>query len=322
MDNEGKKVSRLEKHKKRREGEVTSSATKAASDQVLQESYDVNPIAAKKEDDAAKRKRSYDNILVSKNLDIDEIRKKAKGEKKELFDIEEAFKNLHREHKDYDRDTQLEIMNDIFSDNLVEYNDTIELEKDHHTREITISEDDLIKMLDEKQALNNKKEKKSSLSFPREQKNKQAQPEPNNQTTLRPSVAKPLMQEDLQVKELDLGNRPVAEVFAEVKGKKNDASVTQRITINNDQIKQEKTKSNNIAKKFSLNKKKKPQNVKVSQPQINSRKNPTEINSRKNTSSIEKTQNSGVTLNANTILMIILGVLILFLAYLVYQFIA
>ncbi|MGL4382402.1 MAG: hypothetical protein ACRCTA_01645, partial [Bacilli bacterium] len=71
----------------------------------------------------------------------------------EVFDIDTAFKRLKvKSNRDVNYDTQLAIINDIFSDNLVEYNSTQQLYLDSITDKIMISEEELTKILDEKES--------------------------------------------------------------------------------------------------------------------------------------------------------------------------
>ncbi|WP_423364200.1 hypothetical protein [Mycoplasma sp. P36-A1] len=292
-------MSRLERHKQRREGELANSTTQINSDTTMKQTYDINPIAAKEKEGVAKRKRSYNNIVVSKNLDIEDIRKKAAGVKRELFDIEEAFKNMKNDNRSYDRDTQLEIMNDLFSENMIEYNDTIEILKDHHTKEITISEEDLIKMLDEK-TIAKQKAIKASV------KAKKATIKPANISS---PEHKNIPKETIPVKELDSGNRPVVEVLADVSRKKVDHSMTQRINLNLENNTENETKTSKAKKAKKQIKNTKPKKVKKVKKSVSKPVN----------KPVNKTSQTKQSLSVNTLLGVVLIVLIIFLGVLVYQ---
>jgi len=174
-------VSRLERHKARREGKVTGigkeEEVKVEKDiELTQKFSNINPIVRPDEDAEIKRKKRYNNPVVNKSLNIEEIKEKASGNKKELFDIEEAFNRLQKTHRVPDQDTQLEIMSELFSDNSVEYNNSIKFEKDYETNRIMISEEELMKLLDEREKAHNKelekkrkKEKKQNIKTVKEE---------------------------------------------------------------------------------------------------------------------------------------------------------
>lgn len=154
-------MSRMERHRKHREGDVDNNAKSDFED--IEESFKVNPIASK-EDEDAKRKKTYDrtklheNMVVQKNRELKEVQQRI-GNKKELFDIEVAFKNIEQKRKDrhVDSDTQAQIITEIFSNELHGYQN-ISYEKDETTNKILISEEELLKLLDEREK-NYKKER-------------------------------------------------------------------------------------------------------------------------------------------------------------------
>jgi len=201
VDHTKKKKSRMEKY---------HNANHSSSDDILDKAFDVNPIV-KKEKAEPKRQKAYESIIVKKVVDIKQLKKEASESKNTVFDIEDAFKNLKREHKDYDRDTQLEIMNDLFNDNLIEYNDIHSIEKDATTKKIVISEDDLIKMLDEKKAL---KEGAASKISDKIGKSKSIL-NVTKKTYVAPDI-QPVV-EDLAVQELDKGEVVQPEVFLDTR---------------------------------------------------------------------------------------------------------
>ena len=207
-------MSRVERHKERREGNVTGigrEQKKEVKEVNLTKQFDVNPIIKQenKEKDI-KRKKTYNNPVVSKSLNLEEIKEKASGSKKELFDIEEAFSRLETKRKVPDHDTQLEIMSELFSNNGVEYNDIVEFEKDYETNRIMISEDELIKLLEEREKVHLK-----ALEKKRRREKKKENKKSEYNTT-------PYIKEDFAVEE-------VSEI-------KKDDSVKNRIVQNSDEI--------------------------------------------------------------------------------------
>jgi len=144
MEEPKKKRSRMEKYHSEQETSPADS---------IDLSFDVNPFA-KKEVVAPKRTKTYEHIVIAKTPTNTES---STSTKKELYDIEDAFKILRKEHHSYDKDTKLEIMNDLLSDNLVEYNNISPIQRNAKTKEIVISEEDLIKMLEKKKEAKEKK---------------------------------------------------------------------------------------------------------------------------------------------------------------------
>ncbi|MDF9866899.1 hypothetical protein OKW22_000454 [Bacilli bacterium PM5-3] len=188
-------MSRVERHKARREGKITGvgkseNIINDDSIEMTQKFDEINPIVRPEKKEEIKRKKSYENEIVSKSLNIEEIKEKASGQKTELFDIEEAFKRLKTKHSVPDQDTQLEIMSELFSDNGVEYNSTIEFEKDFETNRIMISEDELIKLLEEREKAYNK-----AIEKKRRKEKKQKAKEITE-------VTAPYIKEDLEVEEV------------------------------------------------------------------------------------------------------------------------
>lgn len=188
-------MSRVERHKKRREGEITGIGkvveTPLEDDINLEDKFNINPIIKQEDKDKEiTRKKSYNNPVVSKSINIEEMKEKASGNKKELFDIETAFERLQMSHKAPDHDTQLEIMSELFSDNGVEYNDTVEFERDFETNRIMISEDELMKLLDEREKAHNK-----ALERKRRKEKRQKEKEQSE-------ITAPYIKEDLEVEEV------------------------------------------------------------------------------------------------------------------------
>lgn len=90
---------------------------------------------------------------VKPNINIDVLRERAKNHTaNELFDIDEAFNQLKTEHASPEMDTQLEVMNNLFSDKLTEYNSTMQLQTPATgTRKVVIDEEKLMSLLDERE---------------------------------------------------------------------------------------------------------------------------------------------------------------------------
>lgn len=90
---------------------------------------------------------------VKPNINIDDLRERAKNHTaNELFDIDEAFNKLKTEHASPEMDTQLEVMNNLFSDKLTEYNSTMQLQTPATgTRKVVIDEEKLMSLLDERE---------------------------------------------------------------------------------------------------------------------------------------------------------------------------
>lgn len=135
-------MSRVEKHKKRREGEITVNQEPTKID--LTE----NPIEKKPEIKVCDIKQPHQTI-----------RKIEKADQKELFDIEDVFDNLKRTNLAPDHDTQLEIIKEILSGQTSEYND-INFEVDEETQKIKISEVALKKLLEQREKQLKAKQKK------------------------------------------------------------------------------------------------------------------------------------------------------------------
>ncbi|MDL2212041.1 hypothetical protein LJB88_04105 [Erysipelotrichaceae bacterium OttesenSCG-928-M19] len=210
----------MERHKERREGKITGVGKEINNPETesnLEQQYDINPIINNTRKADIKRKKTYNNPIVSKSLDIEEIKEKASGSKKELFDIEEAFARLQEQHKAPDHDTQLEIMSELFSDNPVEYNDTVEFEKNSETNRIMISEEELMKLLDEREKVHQKK-----LEKRRKREKKEEERQQKLDTTA------PYVKEDLEI----------AEVNEIVK----DDSIKNRLGINEDRFEELESK--------------------------------------------------------------------------------
>lgn len=153
-------MSRIERHRQHREGDVSSSNK---SDFVeLEDDFEINPIASK-ENAEAKRKKTYVsnkspvNKVVEKNQEIAKVQQKMSSQN-EIFDIEVAFQKIEKKRKEshVDSDTQAQIITEIFSNDMQNYQD-IDYKKDEDTNKILISEEELLKLLDEREQ-NYKKE--------------------------------------------------------------------------------------------------------------------------------------------------------------------
>jgi hypothetical protein len=90
---------------------------------------------------------------VKPNINIEQLRARAKNHSEnELFDIDVAFTQLKKEHASPEMDTQLEVMNNLFSDKLPEYNSTMQLQQPNTAnRQVLIDEDKLLDLLDERE---------------------------------------------------------------------------------------------------------------------------------------------------------------------------
>lgn len=128
-------MSRMERHKERREGNITVKSDDSQ--------FDVNPIVKSDNKDEIKRQKKYQQLAIPKSI---EILKKDQEKSNKLFDIEEAFTRLEKKCQVPDHDTQLEIIKELFSGQVSEYNG-IDFEKDTKTQKILISEEDLEKLL-------------------------------------------------------------------------------------------------------------------------------------------------------------------------------
>lgn len=169
-------MSRVERHKARREGQITGVGKETAVEDKTKSGYedkfDINPIV-RQDETKIKRQKDYDNPFARKDISINDLKKSISDTKTELFDIEETFSRLAKEHRAPDYDTQLEIMAELFSNNPVEYNN-VDFTRDETTDKIMISEDELMKLLAERekahQKLLNRKRRKEKI--------KELKPEP------------------------------------------------------------------------------------------------------------------------------------------------
>lgn len=176
-------MSRLERHKLRREGHVTGigkgNDDNLVDDPDFEDSFDINPITEPEQKVEAPRKRVLEQVPVDDKVDVDELKEQAKRTKTELFDIDQAFNQLRKERaqeqKETKNDTQLDIMAGIFSDNEVEYNNTVELKREPDQQKEAISEEELMKILEKKEknhikkvAKKRKADKKNIVSFAEE----------------------------------------------------------------------------------------------------------------------------------------------------------
>lgn len=184
-------MSRMERHKERREGNITMKTDDSQ--------FEVNPI--NKEENEIKRQKKYQERKIPKSI---ELVKKDYEKSNKLFDIEEAFTRLEKKYEVPDHDTQLEIIKEIFSGQASEYNN-INLEKDENTQKILISEEDLEKLLIERE----KKQRKILEKAKRKAKTKKIQEEKrkakkNNEITKKVLNQRILpLENDYVVEELD-----------------------------------------------------------------------------------------------------------------------
>ncbi|MEG0686705.1 MAG: hypothetical protein RR425_05405 [Erysipelotrichales bacterium] len=156
-------MSRVERHRKRREGDITGVGKAVEEELNLDEGFDINPIINKPKEEEARRQKTYEvPTFVGQMKNNEEIKTSPTG-RKELFDIEEAFNQLRSENKDYDHDTQLEIMTELFSSEGDDYKEAADFSIDGDTNKIMITKEDLEKILDHREKKMKAKNKKASL---------------------------------------------------------------------------------------------------------------------------------------------------------------
>jgi hypothetical protein len=148
-------------------------------EQVLDDAYKVNPI--NNNEVLLKRERKYQAVKLKK-LDVaSKVIENSEQQPRELFDIEQAFKALEKEHLDVDNDTRVEIMSELFAydsenknhnhkkkliNNAKSLKERFKIKnkdniyKDESTNKIYISEDELISILAQKEDEHNKKVKR------------------------------------------------------------------------------------------------------------------------------------------------------------------
>ena len=157
-------MSRMERHKDRREGNIKSLDSEELKNDIAQ-GYDINPITSEKSE--LKRKKIYANPIIIKDLEVEKTTETAVGKKEELFDIEEVFKELERNFRAPDYDTQVEIMQELINNKAINRLSDLEhpanekaIYKDENTNQILISENELNNIL-----INKEKEYQKQLSL-------------------------------------------------------------------------------------------------------------------------------------------------------------
>ncbi|MDR1782027.1 MAG: hypothetical protein LBR40_03405 [Bacilli bacterium] len=176
-------MSRMERHKERREGAITNISNEELH-QEIEQGYDINPILS--QEDEIKRKKSYPNPIIFRDLSVKKVATTETKKKEDLFDIEEVFKELEKNFRAPDYDTQVEIMQELISNKSINHISDLEhpanekaIYKDEKTNQIYISEDELNNIL-----INKEREYQKELSLKKSWKNRKS----NNDKEVNPLI--------------------------------------------------------------------------------------------------------------------------------------
>ncbi|MDR3215058.1 MAG: hypothetical protein LBT75_02105 [Bacilli bacterium] len=194
-------MSRMERHKERREGHVIegefNGLEKNSLEQEIASGYDINPI--NNSNINIKRKKTYPKTFNLDSLQVEKITT-SEDQKEDLFDIEEVFKALEKNFRAPDFDTQLEIMSELMNNSNINRISEIhkprnskQIYKDDQTKQILISENELNDLLLSKE---NEYQKKLSR--------KKAWQQRNSKTIVKQATENIITDKEVKIKKFDL----------------------------------------------------------------------------------------------------------------------
>lgn len=166
-------MSRMERHRARREGIVNENNTTIKPTSFTKNDFDTTP-TRRIENTNIRRDRLSNNANVKHNVvDLEELKKSAVSrEENASFDLDEAFTRLKKDISNPNMDTQLEVMTNLLSDRYDEFNSTQQLRKPVGSKNKTVNVEDILSTLDKEDIQPKKKSfyQKISALNPRDTK--------------------------------------------------------------------------------------------------------------------------------------------------------